>query len=1033
MVLASAAGGEGGGAAAPAGNERVAEIQREFAPRGVMADGSAPTPPGQALAQFRVADGYRIELVAAEPQIAQPLHLSWDRRGRLWVVEYRQYPFPAGLQVLRYDQHLRAVYDRKPPPPGRDGHVPGADRLTVLEDLNGDGEIDSVKVVLEGLNLATSAAYHGRALWVLQPPYLLRYEDRSGDGMPDSPVPEVALDGFGIEDTHSIANSLRLGPDGWLYGNNGSTTSGDVTCPATSRRFRWEGQCVWRYHPKLRRFEIFSEGSGNPFALVIARDGRVFTGTNHGNTRGMYHVQGGYGEKAWGKHGPLTNPFAFGFYGHMAHQGDARRFSQALELQEDGHMGEGLAGRYLAANAMHNHVVFCELSPDRGGYRTRDEGVLIETDDRWFRPVDLKLGPDGMLYVADWYDSRLSHVSPVDDWHKDSGRIYRIVPEDHQPTRPSNLLEAGQDELVRLALRGEGAGTWQSLHAGLELQDREYSLLEIVIDDPATDRLARSQLHGLELARDFRIDPTRARWLVDTLSGTDLPSARWAARLAGDAASVAELPEQVEVALVELARRVGRGGAGEQARLTAGQLASVAGRVRADLATGLIAQLMGEGADQILVLQLWWALERAVTEDRVAVFLALEAVQLWQDETFRTELLPRLGRRLAMDPDPAGRSDATRLYDLVRQQEGGDALASRIVEEIMADYAGRPLPAFEASLGAALMARQEQLASYPLAVAVAAGDPDAVIRAIDLLTADEAELAERLALIEALVAAKQRGVAEADGAIPALLAKLRGTGKHGLKRAALRALAHFDGPEIARAILAGFERDLPAELGVRAAAAQLLATRASWARAMLEQIDQWQIRAEDLDAETVIQLLAHQDQSIDEAVARHWPSLALGAQDPSGLAEQLALRRAQLAVGEAGDFERGRELYRERCAACHRLAGEGGEIGPDLATYPRHDPGLWLPAVLAPSAEIREGFETTLLQLADGRVIVGRVEAESPATVALRDLVGELHRVDPAGLVGRSVTPISSMPAGLIDDLDAADFCALAAYLERAE
>ncbi len=152
--------------------------------------------------------------------------MSFDERGRLWVVQYLQYPFPAGLKVVRYDQYLRAVFDKVPQPPPLGTR--GADKITVFEDADGDGVFERHKDVITGLNIATAVVTGAGGIWVLNPPYLLFYPDANGDDIPDGD-PVVHLSGFGLEDTHSVANSLAWGPDGWLYGANGSTTTGRVS------------------------------------------------------------------------------------------------------------------------------------------------------------------------------------------------------------------------------------------------------------------------------------------------------------------------------------------------------------------------------------------------------------------------------------------------------------------------------------------------------------------------------------------------------------------------------------------------------------------------------------------------------------------------------------------------------------------------------------------------------------------------------------------------------------------------------------
>src|SRR6185436_12582291 len=214
--------------------------------------------------------------------------------------------------------------------------------------------------------------------------------------------------------------SLVWGPDGWLYGAQGST------CTATIRGIRFLGQAIWRYRPETDEFELFAEGGGNTFCVTFDRKGRLFSGTNWGNQRGLYFVQGGYYVKGWGKHGPLTNPHAYGFFNHMPHDGDQARFSHSLIIYEADLLPEKYYGKMFSIVPLQNRVQVSEMIPEGSSYKTRDIARAVETDDKWFRPVDIKTGPDGAIYLADWYDIRLTHVDPQDDWDRSNGRIYRI-------------------------------------------------------------------------------------------------------------------------------------------------------------------------------------------------------------------------------------------------------------------------------------------------------------------------------------------------------------------------------------------------------------------------------------------------------------------------------------------------------------------------------------------------------------------------------------------------------------------------------
>ncbi|MEM7599919.1 MAG: dehydrogenase, partial [Verrucomicrobiota bacterium] len=297
-----------------------------------------------------------------------------------------------------------------------------------------------------------------------------------------------------------------------------STTTGKVTDPSTGNLVQWQGQMVWRYHPISKAFEIYAEGGGNTFSLEIDSYGRVFSGTNNGKTRGMYYPQGSYGKKNWGKHGPLTNPYAFGYFQHMAHEGDQRRFTQTFCIYENNRFPPEWQGKIIAGNSLHNQILVSQLHRDGSTFRTVDEEPLITTNDRWFRPVFTDVGPDGYVYIADWYDTRLSHVRPVDDWHKSSGRIYRVVPDpDERAPAPQPILnssaaaeglESESPHVRRLTVRTIGDEKQVSETVGSKL-------IALAEKEPNVD--VRSQL----AATAKRLPPDTAIPLLRQLLGHD--------------------------------------------------------------------------------------------------------------------------------------------------------------------------------------------------------------------------------------------------------------------------------------------------------------------------------------------------------------------------------------------------------------------------------------------------------------------------------------------------------------------------------
>src|ERR1044071_8909907 len=213
--------------------------------------GPPRSPAEETLTRMYLPEGFRAELVAAEPDIQQPVAFAFDERGRIWVAEAYSYP------------------TRRPP--GQ-----GLDKIVILEDRDGDGRFETRKVFAEGLNLVSGIEVGHGGVWLGAAPELLFIPDRNHDDVPDGP-PEVLLDGFGFQDTHECLNSFLWGPDGWLYGNQGVFNFAKIGPPGAPEAQRQELRAgVWRYHPVRRKFEVFAHGGSNPWGLDYDEHGQLF-------------------------------------------------------------------------------------------------------------------------------------------------------------------------------------------------------------------------------------------------------------------------------------------------------------------------------------------------------------------------------------------------------------------------------------------------------------------------------------------------------------------------------------------------------------------------------------------------------------------------------------------------------------------------------------------------------------------------------------------------------------------------------------
>lgn len=957
--------------------------------------------PAESLKLMSTDDDLVVEELLTEPLVAQPTHMSFDDRGRLWVAQYRQYPYPAGLKQISRDKYYRAKYDQIPKAPPN--HYRGRSKVTVHEDTNGDGQFDKHKVFVDGLDLANAALPDHDGVWVMHTPYLLFYPDRNRDDVPDGD-PEVHLAGFGFEDTHSVANGLVWGPDGWIYGGQGSTVASRIWSPLSDPEKRksvyFEGCMVWRYHPGFKQFEIFAEGGGNVFGLEFDSEGRLFSGHNGGNTRGWHYLQGGYFIKQGrtpNKFGPPANPYAFGDLPEMRSSHPIPRFSHATIVCEGTAMPSRMQGRFLCADPIHHNLILAERKKRGSTFETTDLGQPLKSTEHAFRPVYLCNAPDGSVYVADFYDFYIAHgqhyQSQIDP---STGRIYRLRGKNQKLEKDVGLKNKSTAELVELLGH---KNKWHRQMAvrllGRRAQDEETrTQLRKWVGDHEDGR-AVDGVWALYQAGGMKREIGEA-----FLQHPDASVRAWAVRLLGDR----ELRSVTE--LRELAKT-------EENLEVWSQLASSVQRSGSGLAPKIVGELLkrsGDLVDPNVPLMLWWALEPHADRTEV-IFEIFRDPEVRKQPMVRREILPRVLRRYASTGSEHDLLFCGRLLKLA----DGDEERAAMMGGIEQAFAGGALPSLPEGLREAMAAGGK----LSLVLRLRQGEDEAFAAAKKLIGDAKTERAERLRLMRALGELAKAGTEEV------LLEVLRKEKDLALRQAALSGLQGFSVDSIADEVLAQFSSFSGQ---VRLAAEALLASRVSWSRAWLLAMDSEKV-GKKIALESVAILRGHEDEKVVALVRKHFGASAQVGRSP---VEEVA-RVREAVEGGVGSPYRGRTLFRERCSSCHVLFYQGGQVGPDLTSYQRDDLETMLSSIVNPNAEIREGYEGVQLRTSDGQVLVGFVADDGVRTLTLRGFDGSVRTVEKNGIAENKALGRSLMPEGLLGGLSDQQLRDFFAYLRSAQ
>jgi putative membrane-bound dehydrogenase-like protein len=976
--------------------------------------------PEESLKKMSLPEGFFASVVAAEPLVRQPVAIEFDGRGRLWVIQYLQYPNPEGLKRVSVDRFSRTKYDRVPEPPP---HGPeGADRITILEDTDGDGQMDAGKDFVSGLNLASGLAFGYGGIFVLNVPYLLFYPDHNRDDIPDSD-PEVCLTGFGMEDAHSVANSLMFGPDGWLYGCQGSTVTANI------RGIEFQ-QGVWRYHPVTKEFELFCEGGGNSWGLDFDRTGRLLYSTNYGGHTLLHAVQGGYFVKSFGKHGALHNPHAYGYFDHAPHQNfRGGHVTVGGIIYQGDLLPKSFRGKYIAGDLLGHGVYWHNIQPFGSTVKTQHGGELLTSADTWFAPTDVTMGPDGAIYVSDWNDVRTAHPDPDADWDRSNGRIFRIAPTESKTAAVTDFATLSLSQLIELHRH---PSQWFVRRARLELIRRFQS--------PKAD-LSDTELNNLQTeftqTATASTDETQALeglWTLAVLGGFNEDIARqliesphaairsWTVRLLGDRRVLSD----------EMAHRMDEFAEQEPDVSVRQQLACSATRFPAHQAVPMINANINRDLDRddpYLPLLWWWAVEKHSVSGREEVMNRFVRPSLWKSHLGRDVLLTRLIRRYAAENSADGLSCVVRLLKAAPDAASRDLLwphvllgwqerpgiisresDSRLGTDhfrelftlLQTDWAAAPRSLPLLKLGAVL--QQQDIIDF---VAKLAFDPEQP-------SPPRAEFLHILALVPRLD--------WADSAFQIL----EKDPDAGARNAALNLLAQLADVEVTSRLLQILKHQ--PESPIASAVRDVLLTRSSSAKVWLTAVDRGEISPASATFEQVRRIALLHDSELDALVTKHWGRLQ-GASREEKLAEVRRLNNDVRAA--AGDPETGKRLFKKHCAACHQLFGEGTKVGPDLTTANRQDRDFLLVSLVDPSSVIRKEFVSVVVQTKSGRVLTGLPIERTEAEMTLADSKGEKQTIAVSDIEDFHDSQVSLMPDNLYLQLKPQELRDLFAWLQR--
>jgi putative heme-binding domain-containing protein len=969
-----------------------------------------PLPPHEQLKKFHVPPGFAIQLVAAEPHIKKPINIAFDAQGRLWVTGSEEYPFAAPP-------------DRKP-----------KDKLVILEDFGPDGRARKSTVFADGLNIPIGVLPMPdcKSAIVFSIPNIWKMTDNDGDGVADKR--DLLYTGYGYKDTHGMTGEFMWGFDGWIYCCHGYANASKVKSRGDTTVAMQSGN-TYRIKPDGSRIEQYTWGQVNPFGLAFDPLGNLYSADCH--SRPVYQLLKGAYYPSFGKpHDGL------GFAPEMVTHDHGSTAIAGIAYYAADHYPKEFHDNIFIGNVMTNRI-----NRDRIEWHgSTPKGIampdFVKCDDPWFRPVDIKLGPDGALYVADFYNRIIGHYEvPLDHPGRDreKGRIWRIVyagkdgkgkPKDYR-SMPERTVEevvaamADPNLAVRIfatndvvarggpsvrdhTMRGvtSNSGT-QHVHALWALERMGGLSGEIVKNgSESKDRLVR--VHTVKILGERKNLPESLRNRLNYLAHDgDFFVRRAAAEALGAHPSLegtshlAFLRGHIvprDTHMLHVYRMALRNQWRDPVLANAFNKTDSLKQWEIEaLLDACVGMPSAQSARFLLRHGLRGREPAAISKLRV------HHVVRYGTQEMRQELLEKVRERAENYIDFAGA--AVKAVVQATQERGGalnDAERSW-AEEIV-------LRLLQSTTSGILQDGIDLAASMKIDSAQTA--------LIGIATSTEGREPHRKSAIAALVAIEPRKHVDSLGRL-----LLDANESIGVREQVASSLAGANQPEAYAELIQAFE-NAPARL--QTAIALGMAGSPQGGAKLLDAVAAGKASARLLQDRAVeAKLKQAKIAGLDQRLAK----LTKGLPPADQRAQELIAKRQQAFAAAQSDAKEGRKLFEKHCAACHIIANQGSKIGPQLDGIGVRGVERLLEDLLDPSRNIDQLFRATTLELDNGQFITGLLLREEGKVLVLADNQGKEVRVEGAKVVNRSVGQLSPMPANLFEQIPEAEFHHLMAFL----